>query len=482
MTDIAKDLCFDQDTLSPVFQTAGMTFDSLLDEVLVLIAGHLMPPVDGTSFPRDMIALTWVCQRLRVVLLSAQNLWAHIILMDGRLHVAATFAARARCHPLHICVKGPPTSDMFNAWLSYLPRARSLVFDSCEAPLPFRWARTEVIDAPLLQTIVIAADTGLEDVFAYTLCSNLLSLALSHSNIDSLPATPALVHLDLQCVHVSLPQIHAFLCHTPLLQKIMMKSIIDHEGEDEQNWNDRESYLSLSAALSPVDLPALMSVTLEEDLEYLAALLHIIPLPHKYLHIFVDFPALEDPEATLFSTWTSSTGANAFIISRVRQFCHTRSGDTECAPTGHVYYAGTYARECATLELRGDACVYQGMPCVIRQDDPLLERVEELQLSTLNSICMTEPFNATYPSSLHLACLSNVRRLVISCEGDWFAEESLRALLTCIHHKHEAERSLQTVNFIGCSEALKPVMHQLVVEGIVGSVVWNDVEIRRRNV
>jgi hypothetical protein len=469
---MTKDLGFDQDIPSPVFQKAGMALDSLLDEVLVLIAGHLMPPVDGTLFPRNMIALTWVCQRLRVVLLSAQNLWAHIILMDGRLHVAATFAARARSHPLYISVKGRPTSDMLDAWLSYLPRARLLVFDSCEAPLPFRWARTEVIDAPLLRTIVIAADTGLEDFFAYTLCSNLVSLTLSHSNIDSLPATPALVHLDLQCVHVSLPQIHAFLCNTPLLQKIIMTDIIDHEGEDEQNWNHRESYSSLSAALSPVDLPALTSITLDEDLEYVAALLHIIPVPHTYLHVSVNFPALEDPEATLFSTWTSSTGANAFIISRIRQFCRTHSRYTEFAPIGHVYYTQTHEGECAMLELRGDVWVYRGTPCVIMQDDPLLERVEELQLLTLNSICMTEPFNAMSTSSLHLACLPHVRRLVISCGGDWFTEESLRALLTWIHNKQEAGRLLQTVYFFGCSEGLKPMMHQLAadLEGMVGSV------------
>jgi hypothetical protein len=429
-------------------------------------------------FPRDMIALTWVCQRLRVVLLSAQSLWAHIILMDGRLHVAATFAARARCHPLHISVRGRPTSDMLDAWLSYLPRARSLVFDSCEAP--FRWSRTEVIDAPLLRTVVIAADTGLEDFFAYTLCSNLVSLTLSYSNIDSLPATPALVHLDLQCVHVSLPQIHAFLCHTPLLQKISMEYIIDHEGEDEQNWNNRESYSSLSAALSPVDLPALSSMTLGEHLEYVAALLHIIPVPHTYLDVSVTFLALEDPEATLFSTWTSTTGANAFIISRIRQFCQTRSGGTEFAPTGHVHYKGSPARERATIELRGDIWVYRGTPCVIREDDPLLEHVEDLQLSRLTGICMTEPFDLTMamsPSSLHLVCLPHVQRLIISYEGDWFDEDSLRALLTWIHIKHEAEQSLQTVNFIGCSEALKPFMDQLVAGGMVGSVIWKDAEI-----
>jgi hypothetical protein len=425
-------------------------------------------------FPRDMIALTWVCQRLRVVLLSAQSLWAHIILMDGRLHVAATFAARARCHPLHICVKGPPTSDMFNAWISYLPRARSLYVDTEEEP--FSWARAEVIDAPLLRTVVIAAATGLEDFFAYTLCSNLVTLALFQAEIFSLPVTPALVDLKLFYVYVSLQQVHAFLCNTPLLQKISMEYIIYHEDEDEdeQNWNNRESYSSLSAALSPVDLPALSSMKLGEHLEYVAALLHIIPVPHTYLDVSVTFPALEDPEATLFSTWTSSTGANAFIISRIRQFYQTRSRGNGFAPTGHVYYKGSPARERATIELRGDVWVYRGTPCVIREDDPLLEHVEELQLSTLNSICMTEPFNATYPSSLHLACLSNVRRLVISCEGDWFAEESLRALLTWIHIKHETGQSLQTTNFIGCSEALKPFMHQLVAEGVVGSVTWTQ--------
>jgi hypothetical protein len=428
-------------------------------------------------FPRDMIALTWVCQRLRVVLLSAQSLWAHIILMDGRLHVAATFAARARCHPLHISVqlRGPPTSDMFNAWISYLPRARSLYVDTEEEP--FSWARTEVIDAPLLRTVAIAADTGLEDFFAYTLCSNLVTLALSQSEIFSLPVTPALVNLSLFYVHVSLQQIHAFLCNTPLLQKIAMKYTIDHEGENEQNWNSRESYSSLSAALSPVDLPALSSMTLGEDLEIVAALLHIIPVPHTYLDVSATFPALEDPEATLFSTWTSSTGANAFIISRIRQFCQTSSGGTEFASTGHVHYKGSSARERATIELRGDVWVYRATPCVIREDDPLLEHVEELQLSTLNSICMTEAYDAMSPSSLHLVCLPHVQRLVISCEGDWFNEESLRAILTWIHIKHEAGQSLQTVNFIGCSEALKPVMRQLVAEGMVGSVIWKDAEI-----
>jgi hypothetical protein len=47
MTDLAKDLCFDQNIPSPVFQKAGMAFDSLLDEVLVLIAGHPMPQCTG---------------------------------------------------------------------------------------------------------------------------------------------------------------------------------------------------------------------------------------------------------------------------------------------------------------------------------------------------------------------------------------------------------------------------------------------------
>jgi hypothetical protein len=466
-----------QDVSVLILQNSNTTFGGLPNDVLILIGEHLLPPLDLPQLPRDLIAMTWIHHRLRALLVSVQRLWAHFVILDGQLDAIATFSARAASHPLHISISGECPLEALRIWLAYLPRARSLYLDDVLANL--EGTCTGDICAPLLQTVVMKTAYNISDIFAKIACPRLMSLTLHNTEFDQLPNGIALLHLDLQDMVIPLMELYTVLSCMPLLQTLRIANVFNCDWNTEE---EEEELRLLSSTLTPVGLPALTDIVLEGSLEYTETLLRILPIPIMRLELDIRLSSFCEPETTFYSAWTSLIGPNAFIMSRIMQFCQPRIGYVELPPTGRVEYTGTPGHERVTVQLSGDSWAYQASPWMIKQDDPFLEHVAELELHTLDG--MAEYPNLTpalSPSHLNLACLPNVQRLVIfeadfDNHGGMSLEKSLHTLHTWIHNKHKAGRPLQTVDFVGCSEGLRPMMHQLAAEGKVGSVTWKDAE------
>jgi hypothetical protein len=179
----------------------------LPDELLIRIAKHAIPNTDDYEYEdqRKIYTYTWICHRLRCVIISAPQLWTSIDISQWNHHGITECLERAAACPLNIRATGenelsPQDSD---ALVNCLRKAGSFSFSFMGQDFNDQLAVYDLlagIQAPMLLSLTISYAHPARMLFAVLKCPNLVSLVIEDiDQADDLPVyMPALQSLRLR--------------------------------------------------------------------------------------------------------------------------------------------------------------------------------------------------------------------------------------------------------------------------------------------
>jgi hypothetical protein len=263
-------LCAAHNQLSPLYR--------LPDELLARIGAFVIYTEYPSPQPLHLPILA-VFSRFRAALLSTPEIWFHVRADSGSW--ARSFLRNAAAHPVHVLAhvwtsqctlrvanyEQNITSLEINGLLLLIEKASKPPYSSCGRRSvgwhlitddhQERWDRREWSEM-LLLWISVMVD------LPRTLCR--------------IPNMPRLRTLHLSHTKYSLPDLHAFLCHSPGLEVVIFDSIVGQIAHFEP---EIDSYTKIT-------LPSLKRVHICGMVGTVSDLLHILPYPDTQLRVAVE--------------------------------------------------------------------------------------------------------------------------------------------------------------------------------------------------
>jgi hypothetical protein len=264
-------LCAAYNQLSPLYR--------LPDELLARIGAFVICTERPSPQPLHLPILA-VFSRFRKALLSTPEVWSHVRVDSGSW--VRSFFYNAAAHPVHVLAhvwtsqctlrvadyENNITSLEVNGLLLLIERFIQQLDAPCEKrslgwPLitdnyQERWDKRE------WSKTLLASSRGYMRRLPKTLCC--------------IPNMPYLRTLHLSYIKYSLPDLHAFLCHSPGLEVVIFDSIIGQIAHFEP---EIDSYTKIT-------LPSLKRMHICGMVGTVSDLLHILPYPDTQLRVAVE--------------------------------------------------------------------------------------------------------------------------------------------------------------------------------------------------
>jgi hypothetical protein len=443
----------------------------LPDELLIRIAKHAIPNTDDYEYEdqRKIYTYTWICHRLRCVIISAPQLWTTIDIAQWTPRGITECLERAAACPLNIRATGeyalsPPESV---ALINCLRKAGSFSFSFMGEDFNDQLAVHNImagIPAPKLLSLSISHAHPARLLFAVLKCPNLVSLVIEEiEQADDLPAyMPALRSLRLRQTWYTAKQIYQFLLRAQQLERVYLEYVMDDTFLDH-----------VDVPGQALQLPGLTDLTIHETEDCAVALVQMFPNPSASFKVHVQ------PEgADGRYEWTSS-GPTAGILSRMEGLWKKRTDPRNTSVDGLLTYA---AGDCnpMTVRLQTESTTYMETGGIVTEADPCLAIIK-----TLHIIVPVDRFDqglARMAVDVNLRHLPKLECVVI--EQSWKPnsrfldgvgnEEGIRSLEAWISRLHQEGHPLQTIQFIRCGDAPKPLFDRLTASQTAHSITWSD--------
>jgi hypothetical protein len=427
----------------------------LPDEVLLHIARQSIPPhhiLKGS--PRNMLYLTWICQRLRVLFVGYPGLWCHIDTSACHQPGFRTFLDRSEPCPLSIRHSG---TTVHTTLLALLPQTAVCHLEKMlEIP-----HLNSGVEFPMLHTMKVTQVAKMPSLEQATL-PNLVSLEIEDVDNDDelisvLPHLPALRKFRLVGVTCSLQALHSFFSCSSLLESVNLNYVLDDDASEDINF-------ARSSGLSQVNLPHLSHLDIEDTPECTLRLLQILPDPT--ISLVLDIENHDSPEQT---EWDSS--ARKQIYFRAKDFWRRLPGAIGSLPHGCITFDGGWGMSQKLLICFDDKrLLYTQRHYSLTDEEPLLENVRALTLYFVGGARTSRPMH----KFIELDSLPNLEDLLINRlqSASGFATDDILSVEQWILARSDEGHPLQHIIFRDCDEASRPFFDRLVDKQVAASISW----------
>jgi hypothetical protein len=447
----------------------------LPNELLTGVVKFMLPKRgDQNRYLRDYYTATWVCRRLRLLFIGTPHLWTTIDigawnpLPNGGFFwglpprniwtplIARQFTERAAACQLNVAMTGTRlTQEAFELMCQVLPRAKTfeLIDSEPQTERHFGEIGAQII-APLLREMSLNHSPRFDGLCNMLSCPNLTSLNLySILEGNKLPYVPALQILNMTHAYYPIANIHSFLRQTPEIREVSFENVVDGDFE-------------LSTALPELKLPHLSKVEIQESVEGAATLLHILPDPRDRISVGLKTDELENP----LVPWSSTSGLNGLIMSRLMRIWGSRNDAADVLPIGIISYEG--GSPSLGITFGEENAVYRSYNCfACTQSDPMLERAIILNLESVGALA---DGGQSMQDLLDFKRLWNVDWLEIKSTTDLDSED-VQIVELWIHNRAHSSRPLRGVDLVDCGEEGKPLFDRLYTNDVAGYVAWDGV-------
>jgi hypothetical protein len=441
-----------------VIRNAFSPLYHLPDELAIHIARYVIFENGALSRAR-LLTICTISRHLRRLFLRTGELWSYLDFNwpalclklfldragDHLLHASYDPEVSSSLEPTKVLELCMPKVASFSgriftgidgdAWLDVLNTPNATNLRSLSLTNPFgRW------DAPIKKLSINES------------WSSLVSLQLV--NIESImefPPLPTLQRLDIAGLGYPPGDIYSLISQAPRLRWI---KLVGSLGDIPESWKTER----------PVELPDLESLTIDDKLPAVHALLGMLPNPRMAFKTSIYLIPM--PEFDRFA-WSSERGPHGVVVSRLLQFW--------IAATQAEFLTGFLICQVwermqpyicfESSDPSGTQVSYRARAAITAQD-PLLSHIHALIFDNQGSAC-----HALLPDDLNLALLSGIQSIIISYSSSEEPEDTHR-LEDWLIARRTAGKELYMVGFRECNEVLRPFYYRLRENKVATRIQW----------
>jgi hypothetical protein len=430
--------------------------DLLLD---IVQAWTAIPTIPDSEM---MYIATAVYAHLRALLIATPSLWTNVELGQSQALVKRHIT---RASPFHLQIGGCIDSkDTLGQAIQLLPRASRLCLQiqdldnlSVAALVVAALAAADISKLTSLRLQSIRRANYQVDLSSI-LATHLLVLELD-MKAQWFPALPALLRLTLKRTQSTVSEIHKLLVGSMCLEHIDLNQSIDAEHD------------TPSPALARVNLPYLVTLSIEEERAVTLALFSVLPNPS--IRLFLDMSrginrGISRGYTNGSLVLSSSAHPVGPLLTRIAQFWSEVHGADTPSPLPWIRSSDRevtfgissetstrgYAADDAALVLRISGCI------LVR--DPVLEEIDMLHI---------EGGLVSDLTRFDLGMISHAQRVILS-HVDIGRPEDAESFLAWIRGQVHQGRPLQSIEFQFCKASVRPLFDQLNALQAAQSINW----------
>jgi hypothetical protein len=441
-----------------VIRNAFSPLYHLPDELVVHVARYVVFENGALSRAR-LLTICAISRHLRHLFFRTRELWSYLDFSWSALCLQY-FLHRAGDHLLHASRDPDVASEVEQTKTLELcmPKVASFSGRICPGPKGDVWL--DVLNTPnatnlrslSLTNPFIGWEAPVKRLSISESWSNLVTLQLV--NIESImefPPLPTLQRLDVDGPGDSPSNIYSIISQAPRLRWIKLVSSL---ADIPESWKPER----------PVELPDLESLTIEDKLPAVHALLGMLPNPRIAFKIIVYPSFVNEPEV---HAWSSERGPHGVIVSRLLQFW-TAVTEAEFPPGFLICQVWGNVQPYISFEPSdhsGTQVTYRAR-AAITTPDPLLSHICALMCHNNGNQCHT-----LLPSDVDLELLPNIGSLIISYAPSEEPED-IRRLEDWLTARRTAGTALLRIGFSKCNEVLRPFYHRLRANRVATRIKW----------
>jgi hypothetical protein len=279
-----------------------------------------------------LFILVAVYGRMRAVLVNTPSLWTFV---DIEWHASLVNAFIARSGSLRLNINvgtATPSSSQIKRVLDIFPRISSLYYWHSYAESKLFLKKIGEANACALQKATVCMKHVSKNALPAAIFGNIVSLKL-FARIASFPPMTLLRDLHLCDSYITLPELHHFIGQNVELRCLQLDSNVLSRSHQPS-----EDFGTDTVSLTPLRLPELKSLMVEERISHANSLLRILPTPRLHFRLHVidkDGPSRVGPK-------TSSSGLNEVIVEYLTSFWTSVHDTSSRLPNGSIIIGGRY--------------------------------------------------------------------------------------------------------------------------------------------